>query len=165
VFAMTFGLETVALRYFNVFGPNQDPASKYALVIPKFILSALKRETIEIHGDGRQERDFTYIDDVVSANISAMLQPGISGETFNVAGGKPQSIIELVKKIEKNLGYKLELRFAPARAGDVKKTSADILKSRKLLKYSPAVSFDEGLKKTIGWFKNMNGGLQAYLDP
>jgi len=152
VFAKTFGLETVSLRYFNVFGPGQNPESKYSAVIPKFIELAVKNQTIEIHGDGRQSRDFSYIDNVVSANILAALTPGVSGQVFNIACGDSSAVIDIVKVLEEILKRKLKVVHTPARAGDVRKTKADIAKARKLLHYKPLTNFKEGMHKTFQWF-------------
>lgn len=152
VFAKTFGMETVSLRYFNVFGPRQDPESKYAAVIPQFIQSVLNNSQIEVHGDGKQSRDFTYIDNVVSANILAALTPGISGQVFNIACGKSNSVLDIVKTLEEITSSKLQRNHIAPRAGDVRRTCADISKAKKLLKYSPKVEFKEGLKRTFEWF-------------
>ncbi|HBU69947.1 MAG TPA: LPS biosynthesis protein WbpP [Elusimicrobia bacterium] len=156
VFAKTFGFETVSLRYFNVFGPNQDPESKYAAVIPKFIESAFDGTTVEIHGDGNQSRDFTYIDNVVSANILASTAKGVSGEVFNIACNETHSVNDIARAVEKITGLKLKAVHTKPRAGDVRRTCADISKAGKLLKYKPLVSFEEGMKRTINWFKENN---------
>lgn len=152
VFAKTFGFETVSLRYFNVFGPGQDPQSKYAAVIPLFIDSAVNDKTIIVHGDGNQSRDFSYIDNVVQANLLAALTPGISGQVFNVACGDSSSVMDIVRGLEKILGKRLKVKHTPPRAGDVRKTKADISKAKKLMRYKPTVGFDEGLKRTFDWF-------------
>jgi UDP-glucose 4-epimerase len=157
MFAKTFGLETVSLRYFNVFGPRQDPESKYSAVIPKFIEAALKNEPLEIHGDGKQSRDFTYIDNVVQANLLAALTPGVSGEVFNIACNESNSVLDIAHGIEKIMGVKLTLKHEPARAGDVRRTCADISRAQKRLKFKPKVSFKDGLEKTFGWFKEYYG--------
>ena len=157
VFSRIYGLETVSLRYFNVFGPRQSLESKYFAIIPKFLNSALRKERLEIHGDGKQSRDFTYIDNVVEANILAATACGISGEVFNIALNKTYSVLDIAKKIEKIIGYKLDCNFTPARSGDVKKTRADISKAKKMMGYSPRVGFDEGLKKTVEWFRSNQG--------
>ena len=151
VFAKTFGLQTVSLRYFNVFGPKQSPESKYAAVIPKFIKSAVKGETLIVHGDGKQSRDFTFIDNVVNANILAATAPGVSGETFNIACGDSSSVMDIVRGIEKILGKKIKVKHEPPRAGDVRKTKADISKAKRMLKYKPGISFNEGLEQTFNW--------------
>ncbi|OGS19486.1 MAG: Vi polysaccharide biosynthesis protein VipB/TviC [Elusimicrobia bacterium RIFOXYA2_FULL_50_26] len=152
VFAKTFGLETVSLRYFNVFGPRQDPDSKYSAVIPRFIEAAFKGEPIEVHGDGKQSRDFTYIANVVNANILAALTPGVSGQVFNVACNESYSVLDIAHAIEKAVNIKFVINHTPARAGDVRRTCADISKASKLLKYKPLVRFNDGLKKTVAWF-------------
>lgn len=151
-FSKIFGLETVCLRYFNVFGPKQDPASFYSAVIPKFISSMLRGESPQINGDGKQSRDFTYIDNVISANILACTAPKASSEVFNIACGKRYTVIELAEKIARIMRMNLDLEFGPARPGDVKHSLADIRKARKILKYTVKVNFDEGLRRTIHWF-------------
>ncbi|MDD5132024.1 MAG: SDR family oxidoreductase [bacterium] len=151
-FSKIFGVETVCLRYFNVFGPKQDPASFYSAVIPKFISSMLRGESPHINGDGRQSRDFTYIENVVSANILACTAPNASGEVFNIACGKRYTVVELAEKIARILRMTLELEFGPARPGDVKHSLADIRKAKRILKYTVKVDFNEGLRRTIHWF-------------
>ena len=156
-----YGIETVGLRYFNVFGPRQDPASEYAAVIPKFILWALQGEPLEIHGDGRQSRDFTYIDDVVDANVLAARAPGAGGEVFNVGGGTQTSLLEVVTRLEQILGLPLARRHTPARAGDVAHTLADVGKAKRVLGYVPLVGFDEGLTRTVEYFRSIAPGVSA----
>lgn len=153
IFSKIYGLETVSLRYFNVFGPKQDPLSEYAAVIPRFIISALKNEELEIHGDGLQSRDFTYIDNVVSANILSATTPNISGEVFNVACGESYSIIDIKNIIEKVMDKKLKYYHTSPRKGDVRKTWADITKVEEKLNFKTRVDFDEGIRKTIDYFK------------
>jgi UDP-glucose 4-epimerase len=157
VWTRLYGVETVGLRYFNVFGPRQDPASEYAAVIPRFILWALRGASLEVHGDGRQSRDFTYIDNVVEANLLAARAPKASGEAFNVGCGDRVSLLDIVGRLEKLLGRRLERRHTPARAGDVPHTLADVGKAERLLGYVPAVSFDEGLRRTVDYFKTAGG--------
>ena len=160
VWTRLYGVETVGLRYFNVFGPRQDPASEYAAVIPRFILWALRGAPLEVHGDGRQSRDFTYIDNVVDANVLAARSPRASGETFNVGCGDRVTLLDIVARLEKMLGATLERRHTTARAGDVPHTLADVGKARRLLGYVPAVDFDEGLRRTVDYFKTASpGGL------
>jgi UDP-glucose 4-epimerase len=160
VWTRLYGVETVGLRYFNVFGPRQDPASEYAAVIPRFILWALRGAPLEVHGDGRQSRDFTYIDNVVDANLLAARSPKASGEAFNVGCGDRVSLLDIVAQLEKMLGRGLERRHTPARAGDVPHTLADVGKAQRLLGYVPAVDFDEGLRRTVDYFKAASpGGL------
>jgi UDP-glucose 4-epimerase len=151
-FSKTFGLETVSLRYFNVFGPRQQPESQYAAVIPKFMESAVQRKPLEVHWDGRQSRDFTYIENVVQANLLAATVRGAAGEYFNIASGKTISLLQVVKELEKLAGHPLERKHSPQRAGDIRKTWADIRKAKKLLRYHPRVDFIEGLRRTWEWF-------------
>jgi len=152
VYARTFGLETVALRYFNVFGPRQQPESQYAAVIPQFMQAALAGTPLEVHGDGRQSRDFTYVENVVQANLRAASAPKAAGEFFNVACGRNQSLLAIIRELEKLSGKTLERRHAPRRAGDVRKTWADIRKARRLLGYAPTVDLKKGLHQTWDWF-------------
>ncbi|MFA5094176.1 MAG: NAD-dependent epimerase/dehydratase family protein, partial [Candidatus Omnitrophota bacterium] len=154
VFAKSFGLETVALRYFNVFGPRQSLESEYAVVIPKFITCILKGERPPIHGDGKQSRDFTYVDNVVDANLTAAVREGVSGEAFNVACGKGYDLLDLVRILNEIIGKKIEPEFGPSRAGDVKHTLSDITKMKTMLKLDPKVDFVLGLRKTVEYFKS-----------
>jgi len=148
-----YGVETVGLRYFNVFGPRQDPASEYAAVIPRFILWALQRAPLEIHGDGQQSRDFTYIDNVVKANCLAAEAPAAAGQAFNVGCGERVSLLAIAARLEELLGHPVERRHTPARAGDVPHTLADIDRAKRLLGYTPLVPFDEGLRRTLDFFR------------
>ncbi len=147
-FTATYGFETVTLRYFNVFGPRQDPNSQYAAVIPKFITEMLAGRRPTIFGDGKQSRDFTYIDNIVHGNLLAADAPGAVGQVINVACGESFNLLELVAGINRALGTDFEPEFAPARVGDVRESLADISAARQLLKYEPTVGFDEGLKRT-----------------
>ena len=158
VWTRLYGVETVGLRYFNVFGPRQDPASEYAAVIPRFILWALRGTPLEVHGDGRQSRDFTYIDNVVDANLLAARAPKASGEAFNVGCGDRISLLDIIARLEKLLGRSLARHHTPSRPGDVPHTLADVGKAARLLDYAPAVTFDEGLRRTVDYF-NTAGGL------
>ena len=153
VWTRLYGVETVGLRYFNVFGPRQDPASEYAAVIPRFILWGLRGEPLEVHGDGQQSRDFTYIDNVVDANVLAARAPAASGEAFNVGCGERVSLLDIIGRLEKLLGRALPRRHTPSRAGDVPHTLADIGKAKRLMDYTPLVDFDEGLRRTVDFFK------------
>jgi len=153
VWTQLYGVETVGLRYFNVFGPRQDPASEYAAVIPRFILWALRGEPLQVHGDGRQSRDFTYIDNVVEANILAARASTASGEVFNVGCGDRVSLLDIIGRLEKLLGRALQRHHTPSRAGDVPHTLADIDKAKRLMDYTPLVDFDEGLRRTVDFFK------------
>jgi UDP-N-acetylglucosamine/UDP-N-acetyl-alpha-D-glucosaminouronate 4-epimerase len=153
IYSQLYGLETVSLRYFNVFGPRQDPESRYAAVVPRFITAALAGEPLEVHGDGLQSRDFTYIDNVVSANLLAGDVPGAVGEAFNIACGARFSLLDTVAAIEKGLGHPVKREHIESRAGDVKHTLADIGKARRLLGYEPEVAFDDGMARTVAWFR------------
>ena len=153
MFSRTFGLETVSLRYFNVFGPRQHPESLYSAVIPKFIQSAKSGAPLEIHSDGKQSRDFSYVANVVQANLLAADIPKAAGEFFNIACGKTYSLLDMIAVLEKLCGHKLDRAHQPARAGDVRKTWADIRKAKRLLGYKPQVGFEEGLRRTWEWFK------------
>jgi UDP-glucose 4-epimerase len=149
-----FRVETVGLRYFNVFGPRQDPASEYAAVIPRFVLRGLAGESLEIHGDGQQSRDFTYIDNVVEANLLAATAPDAAGEVFNVGCGARVSLLDIVAMLEKSLGRPLARHYRPLREGDVRHTLADVTKAKRILGYTPLVDFDEGLRRTVEFFRS-----------
>jgi UDP-glucose 4-epimerase len=154
VFWELFGLETVVLRYFNVYGPRQRPDSQYAAVIPLFIDALRSGRPPEVHGDGAQTRDFTFISDVVEANLRAASAPAerCSGKAYNVAGGKTQSLLELLALLEQVLGVHIEPDHTAPRAGDVRNSRADCTAAAADLGYHPAVPFDEGLRRTIAWF-------------
>ncbi|MBU0535796.1 MAG: SDR family oxidoreductase [Nanoarchaeota archaeon] len=149
-----YGLETVSLRYFNVFGPRQDPNSQYAVVIPLFIKAIMNDQQPVIFGDGSQSRDYTYIANVVEGNLlaAAANKDAVGGEIFNIADGNSIKVIELVNKINKILGKDVNPAFAQERAGDVQKTQSDNTKAKNILDYIGKVSFDDGLKKTVEWF-------------
>jgi UDP-glucose 4-epimerase len=153
-FARLYGLETVSLRYFNVFGPRQNPESKYSAVIPRFLQLALQHEPLEIHGDGEQSRDFTYIDNVVSANLLASRADAarVSGKSYNVGCGSRTSLLEIIAKLEQMLGRRLEREHSPGRVGDVPHTLADVSAAKRDLGYEPVVEFDEGLRRTVEFF-------------
>ena len=153
IWTRLYGVETIGLRYFNVFGPRQDPKSEYAAVIPRFILWALRGRPLEVHGDGTQSRDFTYIDNVVEANVLAARAPGAGGEAFNVGCGSRVSLLEIIARLETLVGRPLERRHTPGRAGDVPHTLADVSKAKRLLGYAPLVDFDEGFRRTVEYFK------------
>jgi len=160
-FARLYGLETVSLRYFNVFGPRQNPESKYSAVIPRFLELALARRPLEVHGDGEQSRDFTYIDNVVQGNLRAMDAPDVSGEVFNVACGTRHSLLAIADAIGDFLGRPLERHHVAPRAGDVRHTQADIGKARRLLGFEPEVSFDDGMRRTCAYFVERFGQQRA----
>ncbi|MGD2246732.1 MAG: SDR family oxidoreductase [Candidatus Aminicenantes bacterium] len=153
IFHQVYNLPTLCLRYFNIFGPRQDPTSQYAAVIPNFINKVLKNENPVIFGDGEQSRDFTYVSNVIEANILASEATGVSGEVFNIACGERTTVNTLVKKINKLLAQEINPAYAEERPGDIKHSYADISKARKMLKYEPSVSFSEGLGETVRWYK------------
>lgn len=156
IFSTAYGLQTASLRYFNVFGPRQSLENEYAVVIPKFITCMLRGEQPPVHGDGKQTRDFTYISNVVDANLKAAATAGISGEVFNIACQKAYSVLDIVEVVNKKLKKSIKPKFGPTRPGDVRDTLADISKSKRLLKFSPEIGFEEGLGKTIDYFKKFN---------
>ena len=153
LFYATFGLEAVALRYFNVFGPRQDPESLYSAVIPKFMEQAFRGEPLAMHWDGRQERDFTHVSNVVQANLLAGRARRGVGEVFNIAVGKTYSLLDLAAVIERLAGRRLKRSHSPMRRGDVRKTWADISKAKRLLGYRPGMGFEDGLADTYAYFK------------
>jgi nucleoside-diphosphate-sugar epimerase len=156
VFAELYGLETVSLRYFNVYGPRQRPDSAYAAVIPLFINALRTGQPPEVHGDGEQTRDFTYIDDVVAANMRAATAPAeaCSGKAYNIAGGSAYSLLEMLDILGKLLDVTPEPRHTDPRAGDVKHTRADISAAERDLGHVPSVDFEEGLTRTVEWFSS-----------
>ena len=153
VFSKLYNMEIANLRYFNVYGPRQSLDDEYAVVIPKFISCLLKGERPPIYGDGEQERDFTYIDNVVDINIKCLNKDDISGEAFNVAFGAPNSVNQLFNYLKEIIGSNIEPNYYPLRPGDVRKTHADITKAKKILGWQPKVDFYQGLEKTVEWFK------------
>jgi len=154
VFAGAYGLETVALRYFNVFGARQDPKSEYAAVIPRFVTAGLAGQGVTIFGDGTQSRDFCYIDNTVEANLAAASAPaaGASGRVFNIACGAATTLNDVVRLISEKLKRDIPVTYAPGRVGDVKHSLADIAAARAGLGYKGAISFEEGLQRTIAWY-------------
>jgi len=152
MFSATFGLETVSLRYFNVFGPRQNPESKYSAVIPAFISKLVKDEPCTIDGDGLQSRDFTFVANVVDANLAACEAPGASGMVFNVACGEDHSVVETAESLKKIMGKNIKSVHGPRRPGDVLRTYADVSNMRNVLKVEPRVNYQEGLERTVKWF-------------
>jgi UDP-glucose 4-epimerase len=157
LFSRLFGLETVSLRYFNVFGPRQDPKGEYAAAIPKFITLALQGKPLPIYGDGNQTRDFTYVDIAIEATVRAMEAPLEGGEVFNVAAGNPVNLLALVGALEEILGYRLEVEHLEPRPGEIRHSAANIERSRQKLGFNPSVSFYEGLERTVAAFKEAHG--------
>jgi nucleoside-diphosphate-sugar epimerase len=148
------GLSTVSLRYFNVFGPGQPAESKYAAVFPAFISALIHGHRPEVHWDGEQSRDFTYIDDVVRANIlAARAGPEADGAVMNIAGGKSRSVSEVLRAVSAAVGRWIEPTGAPKRSGDVRRTCANIAKARLLLGWEPTADWDESVKATVEWFR------------
>jgi nucleoside-diphosphate-sugar epimerase len=153
VFTRLYGLPTVALRYFNVFGPRQDPKSQYAAVIPAFIAAVLAGKRPTIYGDGLQTRDFTYVKNVVEANLAACRAERADGEVVNIACGERISLLDLMSHVNRILGTNIEPIFAPERPGDVKHSLADVRKAEHLLGFTPQIDFAEGLARTISYMK------------
>jgi len=152
-FTACYGLETVVLRYFNVFGPRQDPNSEYSAVIPKFVSLMLRGKSPTVFGDGTQSRDFTYVEDVVRGNLLAAEKTEAVGRVFNIACGRQQNLLELIDSINAALGTSIEPTFASPRAGDVRESLADISAAREALGYGTAVDFDEGLRRSIDYYR------------
>jgi len=153
IFSGLHGFNTVCLRYFNIFGPRQDPLSQYAAAIPNFVTKILNNKQPIIYGDGEQSRDFTYVSNVVEANLLACKAPNVSGETFNIACGSRTTVNVLIDEIKIILEKDIPSDFTDPRPGDVKHSHADISKAEGKLKYKPLVTFNEGLKKTISWYE------------
>jgi nucleoside-diphosphate-sugar epimerase len=154
VFYEVYGLPTVSLRYFNIFGPYQDPESQYAAVVPIFISKLLKSESPVVYGDGEQSRDFTYIDNAVQANLLAIRSDKADGQTINVACGSQYTLNQLVRGLQRLTGADIDPTYAAARTGDIKHSLGDISRASNLLGYEPRVSFEEGLERTVAWFKD-----------
>lgn len=157
MFYQLYGLETVGLRYFNVFGPGQDPKSEYAAVIPRFVTALLKGISPVIYGDGTQSRDFTYVDDVVRANLLSEQAAGAAGEVFNIAGGRRTTLNKLLEILRDITGSRLEAIYVQARPGDVKHSQASIEKASRLLGYLPQTGLEQGLSLTVEWFARKEG--------
>src|SRR6266853_5650502 len=162
-FYRCYGLETVCLRYFNIFGPRQDPTSPYSGVLAKFITQMLKGEQPTILGDGKQSRDFTYVDNAVDANLLACKAPGkeAAGQVFNVATGQRADLNETFQLLKKIIGYKGDVKYGPERAGDVKHSLADLSLAEQHLGYKPKVNFEEGLRLTVEWYRGQHKAAKA----
>jgi nucleoside-diphosphate-sugar epimerase len=159
-----FGLETVSLRYFNVFGPHQDPHSEYSAVIPKFITRLLANQPITIHGDGEQSRDFTFIDNVVEANFLALQAPDAPGKMCNIGCGERITLNRLVMLLEQQLGVSAKVIHAPPKPGDVRHSLADIERAKTILHYRPKITVEEGLRRTIAWYKIQTATAQEWVN-
>ena len=162
VFSRVYGLQTVALRYFNVFGPRQNPHTQYAAVIPRFIKAMSRGERPVIYGDGLQSRDFSYVENVVQANLLAAEAPSVGGELMNIACGEAHSLLNLVEILNRLLGTNISPVFEPARKGEVLHSLASISRAHRLLGYKPSVLWEEGLKRTLDWMsRNREHGPQS----
>jgi nucleoside-diphosphate-sugar epimerase len=153
VFGRVYGLENVSLRYFNVFGPRQEPSSPYSGVLSKFMLAMLRGEPLVIFGDGEQSRDFTYITNVVDATLRACEAPGVSGMAFNVGTGSRITLNQVVQSLGRITGRELRVKYDPPRAGDILHSQASVERARKHLGYAPTVGLEEGLRRTWDWYK------------
>jgi UDP-glucose 4-epimerase len=162
-FYRCYGLETVCLRYFNIFGPRQDPTSPYSGVLAKFSMQMLRGEQPTIFGDGETSRDFTYIDNAVSANLLATTAPaaGCAGRVFNCATGRRVTLNQTFEALKPLTGYKGAVKYAPERSGDIKHSLADITLAEKYLGYKVLVSFEDGLRRTVEWYKSQNQTVNA----
>jgi nucleoside-diphosphate-sugar epimerase len=152
-FGRCYGLENVALRYFNIFGPRQDPSSPYSGVLAKFCAAFLEDSQPVVFGDGEQTRDFTYVDNAVQANLLACEAPNVSGKVFNVGVGGRVSLNEVLRELRKITGKNLEAKYEPPRDGDIRDSQADISQAREFLGYQPNVTFEEGLARTFEWYR------------
>ncbi len=152
-FAATYGLETVRVRFFNIFGPRQRPDSPYSGVIALFTAAMTSGRAPTVHGDGLQSRDFTYVADAVQALVKAAMVPGVSGRVYNVGTGRSVTVLDLAAALNKLLGTALPVQHGPPRAGDVRHSRADITRARRELGYEPSVSFEEGLRRTLEWYR------------
>jgi UDP-glucose 4-epimerase len=157
VFTELYGLETVALRYFNVYGPRQRPDATYAAVIPLFVRALLQGRRPEVHGDGKQSRDFTYVDDVVRANLAAADAPAAScaGRVFNIAGGRSWTLLDVLAVLERELGVVADPLFVEPRAGDVRRSQADASAAARDLQFQCEISLDHGLHRTVEWLRSL----------
>lgn len=157
VFSELYGMDLVGLRYFNVFGPRQDPNSDYAAVIPRFVVRLLRGEAPIIFGDGTQARDFTFVDNVVDANLRACRRSGPLSGVYNIACGRPVSVLELARALSRLIGADIAPEFHPARAGEILRSWADISRARGAFAYEPSVSLEEGLTHTLRWLREEEG--------
>lgn len=158
VFKHVYGFEVTSLRYFNIFGPRQDPESQYAAVIPRFIAALLSGESPVVFGDGLQSRDFTYVDNVVEANLLAAEADGVAGQAFNVACGGRYTLRDLLSRLKSIIGSEIEPIHEPARTGDVRDSQASIEAAERMLNYRVSVGFEEGLRRTVEWYRKQLTG-------
>jgi UDP-glucose 4-epimerase len=161
MFGKVYGLQNVCLRYFNVFGPRQDPSSPYSGVLAKFCAAFLEKTEPVVFGDGEQTRDFTYIDNVVQANLLACEAPAASGKVINIGTGARISLNETLQLLREISGYDLQAKYDPPRDGDIRDSQADVTLSRELLKYGPAVDFASGMRRTFEWYKELEAKAAA----
>lgn len=154
-FCRCFGIETISLRYFNVFGERQDPESRYAAAIPAFVTAILRGQPPTVYGDGEHSRDFTYIENVIQGNLLAMQAPKLGGEVVNVACGGELTINEVIAAINRVLGTNVQPRYVDPRQGDIKRSCADVRLAKKVLGYEPTVGFDEGLRRAIDYYRRL----------
>jgi UDP-glucose 4-epimerase len=157
IFNSLYGMETLSLRYFNVFGPRQNASSPYSGVISLFITNLLAGRPVKIYGDGKQSRDFTYVANVVDGNLRALTAKGLAGQSVNLATGHRVTLNQLLSKVARYLGVKADVSYEKPRAGDIRHSLADIELARKLLGYKPVVTFDDGLAETIDWYRESSG--------
>jgi nucleoside-diphosphate-sugar epimerase len=157
VFGRVYGLENASVRYFNVFGPRQDPTSQYSGVLSRFMLAVLRDEPLTVYGDGEQSRDFTYIENVVDETLRACEAEGASGKVFNGGTGARITLNEVIERLEKVTGRKIQAHYDPPRAGDIRDSQADISLAREILGYEPRVDFEEGLERTWKWYQEAYG--------
>jgi UDP-glucose 4-epimerase len=154
-FSRSFDIETVVLRYFNVFGPRQDPQSEYSAVIPRFVSMILSGSRPVIYGDGQQSRDFVYVSDIAKANLLAATVPGVSGQTFNIARGERTTLLELLTTLRSILGHDIEPIYQPPRVGDVRDSLADITRARTALQFEPEITIATGLRQSVEYYRSL----------
>lgn len=155
------GLPVVCLRFFNVYGPRQDPESAYAAVIPRFLAAVQRRDPFPVYGDGHQQRDFVFVGDLVQAILAALVKPGAAGRVLNIGGGKPCSILDVARIVASAAGIKSQVKFLPARPGDPCKSQADIKLARKILGFSPRTTLETGISETYAWFRERRAATRG----
>ena len=163
VFYRIYRLETVILRYFNVFGINQDPNSTYSAVIPKFVSYMLRKKSPIIFGDGLQSRDFTFVSNVVKANLMATQSDSAVGEIINIASGQSYTLLDVIAKINSLSGYEIKPIMDSPKVGEIKHSLADITKAKRIFSYSPEINFEEGLKRMVHWMKSKKERLKQHI--